>query len=160
MCSSFPNSFPLFFFQAHFFYNSFLPKCLFHFGPLSHTFNLNTSLLFHGPPMLWFFFPPKNPFFSYAEKPMETWPLLIFSKHPFFSTLSFSKIALLSYAVYRFPCSPSFFFFPISSLFLCLSIASTTSNAAPLGFHWKFQGCDESSNRRKKRMGPIPIRRR
>ena len=122
MCSSFPNSFPLFFFQAHFFYNSFLPKCLFHFGPLSHTFNLNTSLLFHGPPMLWFFFPPKNPFFSHAEKPLETWPPLLFSKHHFFPPLVFQKSASFpmqstgSHVVLHFsPSQSSLFSMPLHS---------------------------------------------
>ena len=94
-------------------------------------------------------------FFLSFRKPQTTH----FLKHHF-SPLVFQKSVFFSHAVHRLPCSPSFSSFLILSLFPCLSIASTTSDAAQLGYHWNFQGCDGPSDRIKKRMGPIPIHTR
>ena len=111
------------FLPSWFFYNSFLPKCLFLFGPLFHTFNLNTSLLLHGPPMIcFFFFLLKILSFSHAEKPLETWPPLLFSKHHFFPPLVFQKSASFpmqstgSHVVLHFsPSQSSLFSMPLHS---------------------------------------------
>ena len=134
------------------FCNFFLPECLFR-TLLSHLFNLNTSFLQNSPPCS--VFPEKSHHFP-MSKPLRKLASPLFLSIIFFTT-SFSKINLLFDVVHPFPCSPSFFSFLILSLFLCLSIASTTSDAAPLSCHWNFQDCDEPSNRRKKIMGLIPI---
>ena len=98
------------------------------FGPFSHTLNLSTSLFLHDLPML-YFFPLKIHTFSHVEKPLETWPPLFFSKHPFFKAsffffppLAFQKMAsfpmqsISSHIALHFSHSQSPLFFRASSL--------------------------------------------